>query len=574
MKEQGNLLLAILLSLLILLGFQYFFEAPRMQKEIEKKKYDEKIEKSFNQNNLNSLDDETESYLNLNEALEKDKRVKIDAPKLTGSISLKGLKIDDLTLKGYKENLNANSNVVTLFRPSQTKGSYFSNFGWVESSSNQSVELPNDQTIWSTTDQVLNNNSSIKFNWTNNQNINFQQEVIIDENYMFIIKQTVKNNSEKNISLNPVAKISRTDTPETLGFFILHEGPIGVINDILEEIDYDELKENIGPKEFTSKGGWFGITDKYWLATIIPESNANVKARYQYYKKNNKEKYQVDYVGSKIEISAGQTISITNKLYAGAKEVKLLDKYEKQYNISRFDLAIDFGWYYFLTKPFFYLLIFFKNILGNFGLSIIFVTFLIKLAFYPLANKSYTAMQRMKDMQPEMLRIRETYKEDKMKMNQEMMAMYKREKINPAAGCLPMLIQIPVFFALYKVLFVSIEMRHAPFYLWIQDLSAADPTSILNLFGLIPWDPELYMPKFLNIGLWPIIMGFSMYIQQKLNPQPADPVQAKIFTFLPIFFTFVLAPFPAGLVIYWAFNNILSMGQQILIKKKLEKSNK
>jgi len=574
MKDQGNLLLAILLSLIILFGFQYFFEAPRMKNEMENKKYEEKTENSFNQNNLNIPDDETENYLNLNEALEKDKRIKIDAPRLTGSISLKGLKIDDLTLKDYKKSLDKDSDTVTFFRPSQTKGGYFSNFGWIESSSNQSIELPNDQTIWSTTDKSLTNHSSVKFNWSNNQNINFQQEISIDENYMFIIKQSVINNSVKSISLSPVAKISRTDTPKTLGFFILHEGPIGVINNVLEEIDYDELKKNIGPKEFNSYGGWFGITDKFWLASIIPEQNSNVKVRYQYYKKNNKEKYQVDYMGGKIEMPPGQTTIITNKLFAGAKEVKLLDKYEKQYNISRFDLAIDFGWYYFLTKPFFYLLIFFKNIFGNFGLSILFVTFLIKLVFYPLANKSYTAMQRMKDMQPEMLRIREAHKGDRAKMNQETMALYKREKINPAAGCLPMLIQIPVFFALYKVLFVSLEMRHAPFYLWIQDLSAADPTSILNLFGLIPWDPHLYIPKFLNIGLWPIIMGVSMFIQQKLNPQPADPMQAKIFKFLPIFFTFILAPFPSGLVIYWAFNNVLSMGQQILIKKRLEKSSK
>ena len=573
MREQGNLLLAILLSLLILLGFQYFYEVPNAKKEIENKQYEEKIENSFNENNSNILEDETESYLSINEALEKNKRVKIEAPRLIGSISLQGLKIDDLTLKDYKESMDKNSNSVTLFKPSQTKGAYFSNFGWIKSSSNQLIELPNDQTIWDSDNNILDDKSSIKFNWTNNQNINFQQEISVDENYMFVVKQSVTNNSAENISLNPVAKISRTDTPETLGFFILFEGLLGVVNDVLEEINYDELRKK-GPKEFTSQGGWFGITDKFWLATIIPEPSSNVKARYQYYKKNNKEKYQVDYIGSKIEVSPGQTTTITNKLFAGAKEVKLLDKYEKQYNISRFDLAIDFGWYYFLTKPFLYVLIFFKNLFGNFGLSILFVTLLIKLAFYPLANKSYIAMQRMKNMQPEILRVRETHKADKAKMNQEMMALYKREKINPAAGCLPMVIQIPVFFALYKVLFVSLAMRHAPFYLWVQDLSAADPTSILNLFGLIPWDPNLYIPKFLNIGLWPIIMGLSMYIQQKLNPQPTDPIQAKIFTFLPIFFTFILAPFPAGLVIYWAFNNILSMGQQLLIKKRLEKKNK
>ena len=325
MREQGNLLLAILLSLLILLGFQYFYEVPNTKKEIENKQYEEKIENSFNENNSNILEDETEAYLSINEALEKNKRVKIEAPRLIGSISLQGLKIDDLTLIDYKESMDINSNSVTLFKPSQTKGAYFSNFGWIKSSSNQLIELPNDQTIWDSDNNILDGKSSIKFNWTNNQNINFQQEISVDENYMFVVKQSVTNNSAENISLNPVAKISRTDTPETLGFFILFEGLLGVVNDVLEEINYDELRKN-GPKEFTSQGGWFGITDKFWLTTIIPEPSSNVKARYQYYKKNNKEKYQVDYIGSKIEVSPGQTTTITNKLFAGAKEVKLLDK--------------------------------------------------------------------------------------------------------------------------------------------------------------------------------------------------------------------------------------------------------
>ena len=572
MKEQGNLLLAIVLSLLILLGFQYFFEAPKMEKEAERKKHIEQTESLIN-NNSDNLEDDITGYLDLENALNKDERIKIDSPKLQGSISLKGLKFDDLTFKNYKETLNDDSKLITLFKPSSTKGGYFSNFGWIKVSSDENFNLPNDQTIWTTNSKKITNNNPAIFSWTNNQGIQFEQEISIDENYMFTIKQKVINNTDANISLSPVAKISRTDTPVTLGFFILHEGPIGVVDNVLEEIDYKDLKKNIGPIEYNSKGGWFGITDKYWLATLIPDQNSNVIARYQFYTKNNKEKYQVDYKGGIIEIPSNKSVTIKNLLYTGAKEVKLLDKYEKQYSIPRLDFAIDFGWYYFLTKPFLYILIFFNNIFGNFGISIILLTLLIKLIFFPLANKSYVAMQKMKELQPQLMRIKEMYKNDKAKLNQEMMGLYKREKVNPAAGCLPIIIQIPVFFALYKILFVSIELYQAPFYFWIQDLSVADPTSILNLFGLLPYDPN-FLPKIINIGIWPLIMGISMWAQQKLNPQPTDPMQAKIFMFLPIFFTFILAPFASGLVIYWVFNNLFSMAQQILIKKRMEKGKK
>jgi len=572
MKEQGNLLLAIVLSLLILLGFQYFFEGPKIKKEAEKKKYLKQTEESL-KNNAANLEDEVVGYLELDDALNKNERIKIDAPRLQGSISLKGIKIDDLTFKDYKETLDEDDKLVTLFKPGSTKGGYFSNFGWIKASSDENFDLPNDQTVWSTNSKKITNKKSATFSWTNNQGIQFEQEILVDEDFMFTIKQKIINNSNKDISLIPVGKISRTDTPETLGFFILHEGPIGVVDNVLEEIDYKDLKKNIGPIEYNSKGGWFGITDKYWLATIIPDQSSNVIARYQFYTKNNKEKYQVDFKGGIVEIPSNKSITIKNLLYAGAKEIKLLDKYEKEYSIPRLDFAIDFGWYYFLTKPFLYILIFFKNISGNFGVSIILLTLLIKLIFFPLANKSYVAMQKMKELQPQLLRIKETYKNDKVKLNQEMMALYKREKVNPAAGCLPILIQIPVFFALYKILFVSLEMRHAPFYLWIQDLSVADPTSILNLFGLLPYDPN-FLPKMVNIGIWPLIMGISMWLQQKLNPQPTDPMQAKIFKFLPIFFTFILAPFPSGLVIYWTANNVLSMAQQILIKQRMKKEKK
>ena len=567
MNEQGNLLLAIVLSLLILLGFQYFFEKPELKKEAERKSSSEQKEDLI-KNSVDSEDNIT-GYLKLEDALDKDERIKIDSSRLQGSISLKGLKIDDLTFKDYKDSLNKEDKLVTLFKPTKTQGGYFSNFGWAKTSKDEDFDLPGDQTIWNTNSKKISDKNPAIFSWTNNQGIQFEQEISIDENFMFTIKQTVVNNTDKNIRINPIAKIRRTDTPKTQGFFILHEGPIGLANNVLEEIDYKDLKKK-KKIEYNSKGGWFGITDKYWLATLIPDQNSNVTTTYNFYTINNKEKYQVDYTGGIIEIPSNKSITIENLLYAGAKEVKILDKYEEQYSIPRLDFAIDFGWYYFLTKPFLYILIFFKNITGNFGISIILLTLLIKLVFFPLANKSYIAMQKMKELQPQLIRIKEMYKNDKTKLNQEMMALYKREKVNPAAGCLPILIQIPVFFALYKILFVSLEMRHAPFYLWINDLSVADPTSVLNLFGLLPYDPN-FLPKIINVGIWPIIMGTTMWLQQKLNPQPTDPMQAKIFMFLPIFFTFILAPFPSGLVIYWTANNVLSMGQQILIKKKMER---
>ena len=426
MKEQGNLILAIILSLLILLGFQYFFESPRMKKEMQKKEQ-LKTKNEFN-NESNNLSISSNEYLELDEALTKDERIKIDAPRLKGSISLKGLKIDDLTFKDYQIELDKNSELVTLFKPGSTKGGYFSNFGWIKSSKDENFDLPNDQTIWTSNSKVLTNDKSVIFTWKNNQNIIFEQEISVDENYMFSIKQKVTNNSDKNINISTVAKISRTDTPKTQGFFILHEGPIGVVDNVLEEIDYKELKKNIGPIEYNSKGGWFGITYKYCLAWIIPNQTSNVIARYQFYSKNNKEKYQVDFKGGIIEIPSSKSITINNLLYAGAKEVKILDKYEKQYLIPRLDFAIDFGWYYFLTKPFLYLLIFFNGMLGNFGLSIIFLTLLIKLIFFPLANKSYIAMQKMKELQPQLMRIKENCKTIKLNLMKKWWVYIKGKK--------------------------------------------------------------------------------------------------------------------------------------------------
>lgn len=381
---------------------------------------------------------------------------------------------------------------------------------------------------------------------------------------MFTVSQRVENTGTEPVSLYPYGLIRRWDTPPTAGFFILHEGPIGVLGGTLEEIDYDDLQED-GDIELPSDGGWLGITDKYWLTALVPDQESTLTANFRHSLSDGQDRYQVDYLRNQIRLSPGNTIEVVDRLFVGAKEVSLLDQYREDYGIPLFDRAVDFGWFYFLTKPLFYVLHWFYERVGNYGVAILLLTLLVKILFYPLANKSYRSMSQMKKLQPEMMKMREQYGDDKARMNQELMALYKKEKVNPMSGCLPIVVQIPVFFALYKVLFVSIEMRHAPFFGWIQDLSAPDPTTVFNLFGLIPWDP----PAFLMIGVWPLLMGATMLLQQRLNPQPADPMQAKIMMMLPLMFIFLFATFPAGLVIYWTWNNVLSIAQQWVIMKRM-----
>ena len=429
--------------------------------------------------------------------------------------------------------------------------------------------MPGPNTLWKSDRNTLSPDSPVTLTWNNGKGLKFNRIFSVDDKYMFSIKQSVINTSTKTEIIYPYGLISRRTTPEVSGFYIIHEGLMGVGNSTLEEIDYSELQEK-GQINGTTTGGWLGITDKYWMTALIPDQKIEIKSRYYYRKESGEDIYQVDYLSDALTVTPGASIVTENMFFAGAKQVSVMDAYNETLNIDRFDLTIDFGWFYFLTKPIFYALLYINNVVQNFGVSIILLTIFIKLVFFPLANKSYTSMSRMKKLAPQMASLRERFGDDKQRLNQEMMELYKREKVNPASGCLPILIQIPVFFALYKVLFVNIEMRQAPFFGWIKDLSAADPTSLFNLFGIIPWTP----PDFLIVGVWPLIMGASMYLQQKLNPQPADPMQAKIFQFLPIMFTFLLARFPAGLVIYWAVNNVLSMGQQWIIMKRMGISTK
>ncbi len=573
-EQKRNMFLAISLSLMILLGWQFFFAPPVPQKTPE----------SINQSGFNGenalipqlpslsaktgdLQSHSDSFASRDEILKQNERIYIETPFLRGSINLQGARIDDLSLIQYKQTLDSNSPYIELFSPAKSVKPYYSEFGWVA----DKTQVPNAQTVWQSDDTTINMQNTATLFWINDSGVRFELHFKLDERYMFIVQQRVVNNSSQSIRLANYALISRTSKPDTLGFYILHEGPIGVLNDTLEELDYEDLEEQKNINTVTL-GGWLGITDKYWLSAIIPNQQEQVNTQFRSARRNNKTLYQTDFIYEARDIDINQEFTQTSYLFAGAKETTLLDTYAERFNITNFDLAVDFGWFYFLTKPIFYAIHWLNSQLGNFGLAILALTIFVKLLLFPLANKSYVSMSKMKLLQPQMLELKERHGDDKMKLQQEMMALYKREKVNPAAGCLPILIQIPVFFSLYKVLFVTIEMRHAPFFGWIHDLSAADPLGILTLFGLIDWQvPALLVP--INLGIWPLIMGLTMWLQQKLNPTPADPIQAKVFMIMPFLFTFLLATFPAGLVIYWAWNNVLSIAQQWFIMRKVAKLN-
>ena len=576
--EQKNLLMAIVLSVAIMLGWQFYIEQttpPPSDKTAERTGSPIAPGTSPEGQNGSTLtppapgtsDQATKLPSQLIEQVNRRAaqalpRVKIISPRVTGSLSLVGARFDDLTLGDYRESIEPDSEKVTLLKPFGTDNAYYAYYGWVSTD----TQVPPLDARWTADREELGPDSPVTLSWTNKDGVVFQQIIALDEHYMFTVQQRVTNGSNKAANVFPFGQVVRRGTPDVLDFYILHEGLLGVFNGVLKEVDYDDLRDSdtkvIANEKST--GGWIGITDKYWLAALIPDQNSAADSRFSDAVRSGVDHYQVDFRGAKMAVAAGAQNTVTNRLFAGAKEAKRIVDYRDNLNISRFDLAIDWGWFEWLTKPIFFVLVYFTDFLGNMGLAILLLTVIIKLIFFPLANKSYRAMAKMKALQPEMLKIRERFGEDRMRMNQEMMALYKKEKANPASGCLPILPQIPVFFALYKVVFVTIELRHAPFYGWIQDLSAADPLTFVNLFGLIPWTP----PEFAVIGIWPIIMGATMYFQQKLNPPPPDPMQAKIFMILPFVFTIMLARFPSGLVIYWAWNNLLSILQQYVIMRQ------
>ncbi|WP_342667202.1 membrane protein insertase YidC [Kiloniella spongiae] len=577
-EDQRNILLAVVLSAVILFGWtfaqDYFF--PPSQEQIAAREAAQQQQTQANiasDSSIPEVPGGTNNLLKLiegrprEEALADAKRIIIDTPTVEGSISLTGGRIDDLVLKNYQTSIEEGSPNVVLLSPAQTKNPYYADFGWI--SSDRKLVVPDNKTVWTTTDASLTPENTVTLTWNNGSGLKFERELSIDDGYMISIKQRVVNTSDERVDLAPYSLVSRTNTPETLGYYILHEGPIGVLGGSLTEVDYSDLKED-GNVALPSTGGWLGITDKYWLTALIPDQSKEVSTRFIYSGKNGPDRYQTDYFYNVEAVAAGGTLEFSSNLFAGAKEVPLIDQYTDDLGIQDLDLAVDFGWFYYITKPFFYALHWLTGIVGNVGLSIMALTVIIKLFLFPLANKSYVSMAKMRKLQPKLVTLREKFGDDRQKLNQEMMTLYKQEKVNPMAGCLPIVIQIPIFFSLYKVLFVTLEMRQAPFYGWIHDLSVPDPTSLVNGFGLFPWGiPEAdTLIAFLNIGIWPVLMGISMFLQQQLNPQPTDPVQAKVFLFMPLFFTFLLGTFPAGLVIYWTWNNLLSIIQQAVIMKK------
>ena len=511
--------------------------------------------------------------------LVQNKRIKINSESLSGSINLTGAILDDLSLIKYNEFLNDESKKITLFSPEGTANPYYFELGWKQlSNNNQQIELPNLQTQWQSSSSELTPNNPVSLYWKNKQNINFKIQINIDENYLFDIKQSIENNSSSSVELFPYRLVKRINLPKTINFFILHEGLISLNDEKLLEKKYKDLLDDCSSNSNQKKlfcdqksiGGWLGFTDKYWMATLIPDQNEPININFRH-GNNGRDNFRVGYVGQVFNIQANESHSYSGKLFAGAKNLNILNEYKND-GLPKFTDAIDWGWFSFLTKPISYSINWFFGYVKNFGLAIIAFTILMRLILFPLAHASFKSMAKMKKLQPEMQRLKETYPDDRQKMQQELMALYKKEGANPVAGCLPIIVQIPIFFSLYKVLFVTIEMYHAPFYGWIHDLSAPDPLGILTIFGLIPWD----IPDFLsliNIGILPIFMGFTMWLQQKLNPAPTDPTQAKIFAFLPFVFTFVLAGFAAGLVLYWSVNNILSIAQQWFIQRKILAKN-
>ncbi len=579
--DNRNLILAIVLSIAILFGFQHVYEIFYPKPDTPPTVSTEQSTSAEMPNAVGQPPAQTADALppsvpgsvappaaaeaqGRTEALAAAPRVKIDTPRLHGSISLLGGRLDDLTLADFHETLDPNSPEIVLFSPRGTPEAYFAEVGWVSSTPTASVAVPVAETVWTADRDTLTPDTPVTLTWDNGAGLIFKRTIAVDNDYLFTITQQVENTGSEAVDLNAYSLVSRHGTPEISGFYILHEGPLGVLDGTLKEVDYDELQE-VGSIQQATTGGWIGITDKYWLAALVPNQAKLVNSRFVGQRVGTDYKYQTDVIGGTVTVAPGATVDVQNRVFAGAKELRLLQRYEDEYGIEKLTLAIDFGWFWFLTRPLSEVLIWANGWIGNFGVAILLLTVMIKIMFFPLANKSYKAMSQMRKLQPEMVKLRERFSDDKARLNQEMMALYKREKVNPTSGCLPMLIQIPVFFALYKVLFVTIEMRHAPFFGWIQDLSAPDPTTIFNLFGLIPWSP----PELLMIGAWPLIMGVTMFLQQKLNPQPPDPLQAKIFMFLPVVFTIMLARFPAGLVIYWTWNNVLSIIQQWVIMRKM-----
>ncbi len=549
MNNNTRTIIAAVLSITILILWQIFFQKPET---IDKHNKNLEINSDLKDMNLINNDFVHNKISISNKS--KAGKIKFKNDMISGSINLVGAKIDNLILLDYKQTVQKNSKDVVLLSPTGTKNVYYAEFGWI--SNNKDIELPTNKSIWTSNKKHLNPNERITLSWKNNQGAEFLITILLDENYMFTIEQKILGLD--NIKIKPYAAISRTINPDNQSQMLIHEGAIGVFDNKLEEIKFEDLDDK-KLKFSDSDNGWFGFSDKYWLTAIIPEDSTTISTKFLGYRINEEQRYQTD------AIINNDSDDNYNKIhfFAGAKKLKLLDYYQKKYNIKLFDRAVDFGVLYFITKPIFIALNYLHSLVENFGVAIILLTIFIKILLFPLAYKGFKGMNKLKDIQPEMTRLKKSCGDDSAKFQKSIVELYKKEKVNPLSGCLPILLQMPIFFALYKVLYVTLEMRHAKFYLWIKDLSAADPTNIFTFFGLIPWNT----PSFFHIGVLPIIMALTLYFQQMLNHQPADPTQAKVMKFLPVIFLFMFASFPSGLVLYWSCSNILSIAQQVLIKR-------
>jgi YidC/Oxa1 family membrane protein insertase len=559
-----NLILAITISVAIIALWQVFFEMPRAQRE-QQALLEAQQRAQTTTETVQTAETGTPAEADGAEPavdVANSPRVTIVSDEIHGSIRLVGARFDDITLRGYHVTVDPDSPEVVLLAPEGSDLPYFVDVGW--RADQDGVTVPGPTTPWEADGDKLVVGEPLTLSWTSPEGLRFERRILLDEHYLFTVTDTVTNGSGERVALTPVSRAERHGLPRLENFMVLHEGPVGVFDETLQEMDYSDVDDE-GRATYSGTGGWLGFSDKYWLVALVPDQQAPVVGTIDRLR-GGVPSYAVEMAEAQpVAIAPGASTTVTTRFYAGAKEVRLLDRYADEHGIPLFDRAVDFGWFYFLTKPLFLLLTWIHGLVGNFGIAIMCLTVIVRLVLFPLANKSYKSMSKMKKLSPQMQALRERFKDDKTRLQQEMMAMYKREKVNPAAGCLPLLLQIPVFFALYKVLLVSIEMRHAPFVLWIRDLSAPDPTTVFNLFGLIPWDP----PLFLTVGVLPILMGISMWAQQQLNPAPPDPVQARILGLLPIVFTFFLASFAAGLVLYWTCNNILSMIQQYVIMRRM-----
>jgi len=583
-EETKNVILATILSILVVLAWETFYAGPQMQKERQLQMQMQKKPATAPQAGEQNASSQPAPapaapaegsgnvpQLSRAEALAQNPRIKLDAPSVYGSISLKGARIDDVSFKKYRESVNPDSPNIILLSPAGSPAPYYIETGFIADPST-TIALPDHDTVWQADRDTLTERSPVTLTYDNGQGVIFHRKIAIDDRYMFTVQDSIENKSTGSLAFHPYAFVKRIGKPASAGYSILHEGYVGVIGDSgVQQIKYDKIeKEERATKTFSGTGGWLGLTDKYWAAAVIPDQKNTVEASFSGVI-SFPPIFQSGFVDSEARVIApGSSGEFTSRVFAGAKEVDTLKDYQNHSGIEKFDLLIDWGWFYFITKPMFQLLHFLYNFVGNFGVAILCITLIVKGLFFPLANRSYAAMAKMKGLQPQLQAIRERFPDDKHKQQMETMALYKREKINPLAGCLPVLIQIPVFFSLYKVLVITIEMRQAPFFGWIKDLSKPDPTNVFNLFGLIPYDPT-QIPVFgpyLILGAWPVIMGITMFIQMKVNPEPTDPIQKQVFTWMPIIFTFTLGSFASGLVIYWSWNNLLSVIQQTAIMKK------